>query len=235
MHTFTRNVVRVGLAAGLAFAGLFAAATPAAAADETVPGVKAALTARIDLRLAALDRDLAAITAAQHLTEAHRDQLSTVVNDASAGLTDLKAQVAQETTLPGVRAAAESMVHDYRVFLLVGPQVRLTIAGDTEQFAIDKAQQAHDTLADQVAGKKAAGTDTTAAETDLAEMQAAIDAARTRLDGQVATLLAIEPGPDAVAIRSAVAAVRQALGHTRADLQTARSEGLAVRAFLRGE
>lgn len=233
MPTFARKVAQVGLAAGLVLAGLLAAATPAAAAsDETLPGVKAALTARIDLRLAALDRNLAAITAAQHLNGAHRDQLSTVLDDAIAGLTELKAQVAQETTPAAVRADAESMVYDYRVFLLLGPQVRLTIAGDTLAVAIDTAQQAHDRLAPQVAEKAAAGTDTTAAEADLAEMQAAIDAAQAKLSGQVEALLALAPGPDGPAIRSAVTAVRQALGGTRAELLTARAEGAAVRGFL---
>jgi hypothetical protein len=220
----------------VAVVGLVATTAPAAAAEDgTLPGLKAAVTARIDLRLAALNRELAAINAARHLTDDHRTELSTVVNDTIAGLTGLKGQVAQETTPAAVRADAESMVNDYRVFLLVGPQVRLTIAGDTEQFAIDKAQQAHDKLAGLVAERSAAGADTGAAETDLAQMQAAIDNARTALDGQVATLLAIGPGPDGTAIGNAVSGVRSALGGVRSELRTAAAEGRAVLEFLHGE
>jgi hypothetical protein len=246
MRTFIRTV----MGAGLTLIGLVAVAQPGAAAptvaseatpltagaaDDTLPGLKAAVTARIDLRLAALNRGASAIEQARHLTDEHRSTLSTVVNDAIAGLTELKDQVAQETTLPAVRTDAQSMVDDYRVFLLVGPQLRLTIAGDTEQFAIDKAQQAHDRFAGLVDERRSGGADTTAAETDLAEMQAAIDAAETHLDGQLDTLLAITPGPDATAITAAVAAVRQALGDARSELRTASTEGRAVLTFLRGD
>jgi hypothetical protein len=244
MRTFIRTIVGVGLAV----TGLVAVAEPAtaaataatatgavataSAADETLPGLKAAVTARIDLRLAALNREAAAVQRARHLTDDHRNSLSTVVNDAIAGLTELKDQVAQETTLAQVRTDAQSMVDDYRVFLLVGPQVRLTIAGDTEQFAIDRAQQAHDRLAGLVDERRAGGADTTAAETDLADMQAAIEAAQSHLDGQLDPLLAITPGPDATAITDGVSGVRQALGSVRGDLRTAAAEGRAVLEFL---
>jgi hypothetical protein len=224
--------------AGLAVTAAPVAAAPAAPAaapieEETVPRVKAALTARIDLRLAALHRDLARVDASRALTDEHRQELSSVVNGAIAGLTALKGTVAGETTLAALRADAQSMVNDYRVFKLIGPKVRLTIAGDFTARGIDRAQQAHDKLAELLAQEEAEGTDVTAAETDLAEMQAAIEAARGHLEGQVAALLAIDPGPDGVAITNAVAAVRRSIGATRGDLRTAVAEGRAVARFLR--
>jgi hypothetical protein len=258
-----RNLIRSGLVVALTLTGVLAVASPATAApaaatnapatrtasavgpaaaigqsasradDETLPGLKAALTARIDLRLAALNQDLAAITAAVHLTEAHENELSTMVNDTIAGLTQLRATVEAETTVAGLRTAATSMVEDYRVYVLVGPQVRLTIAGDAALVAIDKAQQAHDALAVKVAQAKADGADTTTAETDLSQMQDAITSASANLDGQVEAILAISPGPDSTAIRNGVAAVRQAFGRVRSDLRTAVAEGRAVADFLR--
>jgi hypothetical protein len=77
-------------------------------------------------------------------------------------------------TAAALRADAASMVNDYRVFLLVGPKVRLTIVGDHEAYAADRLQTVHNTLADLVAKAKTAGKDVTQAEQDLAEMQAAI-------------------------------------------------------------
>jgi hypothetical protein len=241
-----RTLLRAGFVAALALLGTMATTAPAAAAaangvsfgaaradDQTLPGLKTALTARIDQRLASLQVDLAVIDAARHLTDGHRGELSTVVNEAIAGLTQLRGEVADETTIEGLRAAATSMVADYRVYLLVGPQVRLTIAGDAAAAAFDRAQQAHDKLAEKVAQAKADGQDTTAAETDLAQMQAAIDSGRGRLDGQVEAILALSPGPDGASIGNSVAAVRQALTLVRADVRTVIAEGRAVVDFLR--
>jgi hypothetical protein len=238
------TMTRVALVATLVAAGVGATAGPVAAAParsgvtaavaaDPVAELKASVTARIDLRLAALDRFDADITAARRLTDAHRSQLSTVVSTDVSGLTALKTKVAGETTVAALHDDAASMVNDYRVYTLVGPQVRLTIAGDVEDLAIGKAQDAHDKLADLVAQKKAAGTDTTTAEQDLADMQAAIDAAKGHLDGQVAALLAIQPSPDGAAMKNAVTAVRIALESTHSDLRTAVSKGRAVLQFLR--
>ena len=143
-------------------------------------------------------------------------------------MSSLRTKVAGETTAAGIKADATSMVDDYRIFILVGPKVRLTIAGDAEQAAITKLRGVHDKLADLVAKAKAAGKDTTAAEQNLADMAAAITKAQNLLNGQVAAVLAIQPGPDGAAIRAKVAAVRQAVGrhpHRPEDRRRRRQEG----------
>jgi hypothetical protein len=228
---------RIGLGALLAAAALLGTATPASAAtataEETLDGLKAAVTARIDLRLAALNKDAVTIDNSQALTDAHQSQLSTVVDDAISGLSELRTAVAAETTLAALREDATSMVNDYRVYALVGPQVRLTVAGDYADQAVARANEAYESLTEEVAEKKAAGVDTTTAEADLARMRSAIDAAVAHLDGVVATLLAIEPGPDTTAIRAGVSTARSAIGSARADLLTAATAGRAVLAFLR--
>jgi hypothetical protein len=220
------------IAAAAVAVGVLGTATPALAADP-VADLKTSITARIDLRLAALNKDLADINAAKNITSAHRSTLSTVLGNDTAGLTSLKGKVAAETTLTGLHDDATSMVNDYRVFILVGPKVRLTIAGDTESEAINKAQQVHDKLAASVAKKKAGGTDTTAAEADLADMQSSISAATGQLSGQVDALLAVAPGPDATSIDNSVATARTALGNTRTDLRNAVAKGKAVLALLK--
>jgi len=231
---FRAAVLTTGLAAVLAAGSVVLLATPAQADDATaVDRAKAEITRRIDLRLAALLRFEAALTAAAHLTDAHESTLKDLVADDRTGLTALKTKVAGETTLAALRADAASMVNDYRIFILVGPKVRLTIAADHQAAAVARLQTAHDNLATAVAQAKAAGKDVAAAEQDLADMQAAIDKAKTGLAGQVDTLLAIQPGPDGNAIRAKVGAVRRALGQVRLDLRTALAEARAVRTFLR--
>jgi hypothetical protein len=215
-------------------AGSLAIASPALAADKGVDAVKAAITNRINLRLTALQRDTTVIGAARNLSADHRTTLQDLVNQDTSGLTALKTKVAGETTLDALKADATSMVDDYRIFILVGPKVRLTSAGDTELAATARLRGVHDKLADLVAKAKAGGTDTTAAEQELADMSAALDKAGTDTSGQVNTLLAISPGPDGPGIQAKVAAVRSALESGRGDLKQAESDAKQVRDFLKG-
>jgi hypothetical protein len=224
----------LGLAAATVLAGLVVATTPAQAADDpALTRVKNEVIRRIDLRLAALKRYDTAIGEAEHLTDGHEQTLDDLIAGDISALSALRTKVAGETTREAVRADATSMVRDYRIFLLVRPKVRLTIAGDREAAAIARLQAAHGKLADLVADAKAGGKDTAAAEQDLADMRVAIDKARNGLAGQLDTLLAIQPGPDGDAIRGEVSGVRQALGTARGDLRNALSEAKKVRDFLR--
>lgn len=230
-----RRTASVWATIALATAGMLVFAAPAQAADGTaVTTLKAEITRRIDLRLAALTRFDQSLTASAPLTDAHQATLHDLVTTDAAALTGLKAKVAGETTAAALQADAKAMVADYRVFILVGPKVRLTIANDAEVAAAVKLGKAHDTLATLVAKAKAAGKDTTAAEADLADMRAALDRAAADINGQVPALLAISAGPDGEAIRAAVAVVRKAMGAGRADLRTAAAKARHVRDFVKG-
>jgi hypothetical protein len=229
-----RTAIGVLVATAVVAVGV-AVAAPAFAADAgDLSKVKAAVTNRIDLRLHALQNFDFTLQHAAHLSSDHKNTLHTLVAGDISGLTALKTKVAGETTLDALKADATSMINDYRVFILVGPKVRLTIVSDTEVAAEARLQQAHDKLADLVAKAKAAGNDTTAAEQNLAAMQASIDKAKSDADGQVGNLLAIQPGPDGTAIRAQVDTVRTALRSARADLKSAVASGKLVRDFLRG-
>ncbi|MBB5870910.1 hypothetical protein F4553_004289 [Allocatelliglobosispora scoriae] len=231
MNRILRTLIPLTAAAALVVGGV---AAPAIAAPEpNLTVAKAEVTKRIDLRLAALKKFDTALNAAKHITDGHRSTLHTLVTEDISGLTALKTKVAGETTREALRADAKSMVDDYRVFILVGPKVRLTAVSDAEVAAVAKLKAAHDKLADLVAKAKAAGKDTAAAEQDLAAMQAATDKASAGIDGDVATLLAIEPGPDGDAIRAKVGECRTSLKTARADLKTAVTAAKKVRAFLK--
>ena len=80
---------------------------------------------------------------------------------------------------------AQSMVFDYRVFVLTGPKIRLTAAIDTELAVVAKL-------------RALPGADT-----------AKLDAIEGALKGKVDTLLAIKPGPDGDALRPGPAGPRR--------------------------
>jgi hypothetical protein len=201
--------------------------------DDALATLKMRVTHRIDLRLAALARLDRRLDRAEHLTDENRDTLSALIDEDVAGLTELRGKVAQAVTREELRADVQSMVHDHRIFVLVLPQVRLTLVADRELAAIDRLGAVHDKLAELSEKAEADGRDTGNAAVQLDAMQAQLAAAAANVSGQVDRLLAIQPGPDGPAIRSAVDEVRESLRAARQDLRDAIAIARRIRAMLR--
>jgi len=137
---FTRRGITVALlalAATLFTAGP-ASAAPASAAPKALDVAKKAVTARIDLRLAALKKFSATLAEAKQVQSGHRATLTALINEQTTDLTALKSKVGGESTGAAVKADGKAMVDDFRVFILTGPKVRLTAAIDTEQVIADR-------------------------------------------------------------------------------------------------
>ncbi|GIE87306.1 hypothetical protein [Actinoplanes regularis] len=187
-----KRVLAASLAATL---GVLLAASPVAAAGKPLDVVKKAVITRIDKRLDALKKDSAALDKAKHLQAAHKQTLQQLIDGQSAELTKLRAKTEAETTAEALKADARSMVVDYRVFILTGPKVRLSIVIDTELAAAGKLHDREN--ADD----------------------AKLDAVEKSLDGKVDALLAIQPGPDGDAIRAQVKTIRTTAKDARATLK----------------
>jgi hypothetical protein len=128
----TSIVAAAVLGLGLGVAGP-AFAAPASAAPKSLDAAKKAVTARIDLRLAALKKFSVTLEGAKQVQSGHRATLTALINEQTTDLTALKSKVGGETTGAAVKADRTAMVDDFRVFILTGPKVRLTTAIDTEQ------------------------------------------------------------------------------------------------------
>ncbi|BFU46882.1 hypothetical protein [Krasilnikovia sp. MM14-A1004] len=194
MNRIPRTVV-VG-AAALAVTLVAGAPARADVADKPLDKAKTVVTARIDKRLAALQRFDATLGKHGKVQAGHRATLDKLIDDQRAGLTALRTKVAGENTAAAVKADAQSMVNDFRVFILTGPKVRLTAAIDTEL-----------AVAAKLDGRS--GVD-----------QGKVDEVQQSLAGQVDKLLAIAPGPDGDAIRGQVQPIREAARSARTTLKS---------------
>jgi len=227
-------LTRAGLLIGSAVIAAGVAA-PAYAADPAgIDEAKKVVTAQIDGRLAALHTMQTVVNGAPRLTPGHKSTLNGVLGGDVTGLTALRTKVAGETTLAGVKADADSMVNDYRVYLLVEPKVRLTIAADLGTAVYGELRDVQDKLTALVAAAKKAGKDVGTAEADLADMQARLQDASAVMAGKIDALLAIQPGPDGQAIKTQVDVARAALDTARADLRKATVDAKHVRDILKG-
>lgn len=205
-------------------------ATPAYADTTTqLDAAKKVVVARIDGRLAALKAHSVTVQNARHLSSSHKTTLEGLISADQSGLSALRTKVTGETTLAAVKADAQHMVQDFRIYILVGPKVRLTVAADAESAAIPELRKAADTLAKAIDAAKQAGKDTTKAEAQLADLNATVAAAQSAVAGQADKLLAIQPGPDANAITGQVKAVRVAVKTAGQDLHKAVADAKAAR------
>ncbi|MBS2961406.1 hypothetical protein KGA66_00010 [Actinocrinis puniceicyclus] len=236
MKTLTRlgvaTTATAVLAAGIALPAQ-AQSTPAPAARSGLglDAVKALATARIDGRLETLRALQLAVTNAAHLTSADRSALGSLLTSDVSGLTALRGKVAAESAVAAVRADETVMVDQYRVYMLVVPKVHLTDAFDIEAAAVSALRKVHDKLAERVA--KQPGGATAAEQAQLADLQTRVQNAEQAESGKTATLLAIQPGADATAIRGAITPLVDAAKSARKDLKQARDDAKKVRAELK--
>ncbi len=103
--------------------------------------------------------------------------LQSEISSTRSGLTSLKATIDAETDIPSLKPDIVKIATDYRVYLLVVPQVNLVNAADAVVVAQSKFATVNTNLAARIAAAKAAGKDTTAAQSDLDAMNASVAAA----------------------------------------------------------
>jgi hypothetical protein len=222
---------RAILATVAALGALALLGTPAAAADDTtLANAKKLTTVRIDGRIAALKADGVAIRNAARLSDAHQNALQAILDHDIAGLTALRTKVAGEITGQAVKDDAHSMVVDYRVYMLVGPQIRLSIAADVAAAVDIRLGDVAGKLQQAIDSAKAAGKDVSAAQAKLDDMRAQLSAAS--VEGVADTLIAVQPSPDADAMKAAKDAARTKIRDARTHLKNAVADAKAIRDLL---
>jgi hypothetical protein len=203
---------------GAALAGAPAPASAASPPPRGLAATKTLVQARIDKRLRTLGTLRTAISGAAKLSSEHGTTLANLVTADTNDLTALRAKVAAESTVDAVRADEKTMIVNYRVYLLVVPKVRLTIAADAENAAIAGLDTVRTAESGAIATAKSKGKDVSTEQSELTDLTNQLAAARGVLAGKVAALLAVAPGPDATAITADVRTARTAIKDARGDL-----------------
>lgn len=206
----------------------------AAKASPTVGNLQALGDCEVNRRLGTLTTLANRIAGAPVLTAGDRSALTTKIDATRSGLVALKATIDGDTTVTQLRADLRRIVTDYRVYLLVAPQVHLTIGADAESTAVAKLQTLAGKLANAISQAKANGKDVTAAQADLGAMNGQVAAAQARVSPIVAGLLPLTPAQwNAGTAEPVLRADRSAELAARALLATARANAAACVAALR--
>jgi hypothetical protein len=183
---------------------------PAATPRHDFPAKTKALAA-IDKRLAWLDVLTGHVNNAKNLSADHKATLLDKISADRLGLTALRAEIVADDDGPTFRQHAQEIVTDYRVYLLLTPQVHMTIVAD----AMDAAYAKLDAVADKLAAKGK----------DVTELRAKIEDAKAHADPVPGHILPLVPHgyPDN----------KPVLLQARTDLQTARADLKAAVAIAR--
>lgn len=243
-HPMRYRIVAGALAAG-AIVGVPAtamAATPSGSSSRSTPAISksgplnpksetpatfAAAKAFVEHQLALREQRLSNLTSevasAAHLTPADRATLTSDLAAETSGINALAAKVPNDTTWAQLKSDATSMVVDYRVFVVMSPQVHLTIAADTESAVEQKAQAAEPKIQALINYEQSQGKDVHGAQVAFDAFVVEIAAAEHDTAGVSAAVLAT--GPHGYpANRTIFLNARSNLQQGRAALVTARSD-----------
>lgn len=224
------GAITIGAALALG-TGASAYAASGTSTPSKLDAVKALAAARIQGRLVTLHALSLAVSDSKYLTSTEKVALSTQISSDLTGLTALGTKMSNETTVDAVRADEVAMVDDYRVYVLMAPQTRLTDGLAAESDAAATLQKAYDALKQMIAQKPGGGT--TQQQAQLADLQTQIGSAQSAIGENVSVELAIRPSPNESAIEAALAPVRQATKTAHDDLVKARGDAKSLRASLK--
>ena len=153
---------------------------------------KKVASAAITRRVLALRELITATKSIARLSEADRTELADQLQQQVNGLTSLNAKVQGDNDEATLRADAQKIVADYRVYVLTIPRARGVVVSDLELNAGDRLSKLGDRLATAIDQAKE-GKDTTKAQTDLASLRAKVASATAAVSPLPAALLALEP------------------------------------------
>jgi hypothetical protein len=183
---------------------------------------KKLVSAAITRRVLALREITTAGKSIARLSDADRTELSNQLQEQVNGLTSLNAKVQGDNDEASLRADAQKVITDYRVYVLTIPKARGVVVSDIELNAADRLAKLADRLANAIDQAKE-GEDTTKAQADLASLRAKVGAVTATVSPLPASLLALQP--------SAYPGNHPTLEQARQSLRTGRA-GLAEAAGL---
>jgi hypothetical protein len=218
---------------GPAGRGVCATQFAAMKAPVTVDALRAFGDCEIQRRFTTLSALTTRIAGSKALTSSDAAALTGEIGATKTGLTSLKATIDAETSIPALKAEVARIATDFRVYLLVAPQVNLVSGADGVVASQTVFTKIDTNLTARIAKAKAAGKDTTAAQADLDAMKAAVAQAVGLATPLPATLLPLTPAQyNAGTAGPVLNSARPALVQARDLLKSAAQDAKACRAAL---
>jgi hypothetical protein len=158
-----------------------------------LPAAKVLVEALLKERVVTLEELTASVSRARDVTASDKAELQSELASDLAGMQGLEQQVPNDTTCAELVANAETMVFDYRVYLLMTPKTDLVIVSDTESAITSTVGRWEPGIQAAITYAADHGRDVAGAQQALADLKTQLSDALATLQGVSATVLAQTP------------------------------------------
>ena len=212
-------IAGMGMIASLALP-VFAQAASTPKTHKTPVQTQAKGTAEIQTRIKSLNDFDAKITTMVNLSATDKSTLSSNLQAEVTDLTNLETKITADTAPATIKTDTQSVTKSYRVYALVLPQARITAAADRAITVANMINAVGTKLQARIAAAPA-GTNTTAWQSALTDLQAKTADAISQAHAAVALITPLVPDQgNKTTAASNAAAIKSA----RADLKTATTD-----------
>lgn len=184
-------------------------------------------TSEIERRISNLTAAATKLSASTHLTPADKTALTNQINSEIASLGTLKSKLTADTNLTTARADVQSIVSDYRVYVLLLPKTRMVASADRFSEVEDQLTTLAAKLQSKINSAKASGQDVTAMQKSLADLNAKVADAKAKSASVVAPLLALQP-TDYNSNHTVLVNYRNSLQAAHTDVMAARDDAKTI-------
>ncbi len=174
----------------------------------------------IERRLVTLNTLSSKINSATKLTSSDATTLNNTVNGDITTLNTLKTQLDADTTITAAISDATSVITNYRVYLLVVPQVNLVKAADDQQVAEGKLTALATKLQTRINAAQQQGTSVTTMQASLVDLNSKVAAAQTISSNIETTVIGLVPS-DYNSNPAVLSGDRNQLVNAQTDIKTA--------------
>lgn len=195
--------------------------------DATLQQIQAAATSATGTRIGKLNAAITQVNADKTLTSSDRSTLLSTLQGDLAGMQQLQAKIAADSTASQARTDYTTIFRQYRVLAVALPQERIVREADrTTTTALPRLQAAEQKRSTQL--EKQQAKDTATAKAALADLQQQITAVQSNAQGLDAAALAVTPAQfnqshSAITdVRSKAKALRTAEKAAQKDIHTIR-------------
>ena len=193
-------------------------------------GERAKGDAEISDRISSLNQLSAAISAMKNVSPTDKATIESTISTEISTLTTLKDKIdSSGETAAQLTIDVQSITKDYRVYMLVLPQERITASVDAAFTVTSSMQQISTLLAARIAAAQAAGKDMTAALAALNDLNAKISDAHAQASAALAEVVNLVPDQGDATVQ---ASNKAALTDAEAKLNIVSSDFTAARADI---
>lgn len=185
----------------------------------------------IQNRIDALNKLLARIQSMKNLSDSQKSPLSATVQTSITNMTNLESKIQSDTSTTTLRADLKTIAPDYRIYMLIMPQISILSAVDRINTVVGILQTTEGKIQTRVSANAGLSGNTTI-KSDLSDMTAKLSDASSQAAAAQAEVAGLVPdqGNNTV-MQSNVAALKDARSKVQTatkDLQAARTDARAI-------